>query len=619
MEKEKHVFWHPALTPAFIVVGTDAARDMLIQSYAETGDGIERFWIAKALIEGWFDDPVAEKALSEWLSQPNPALSGPLARWIARFEPDPVRRRDWLIERAKTAARDVLANVVSQLLEQFPDDDALAICATRLEDSDVWYYRRVELEAQLAAASPRTPFAELIFQRALSELDGPPIALLVGAAEHSATWKRRVMDAALPSALGVRQAVASVFRDRVAPTEVLDSAIPNHLAEVSGPVRTTVLCALAAANRNRRDSRRDALVAELQAELGALGTYYQSRRLSAVTALTELGEFTLAASALTQKDRALGGLISTTYPDPVAMQTLLSHLHALIAAADQSGHPLQLGRIEELMGQPGMLDVLATNPHFAALVDEKLREPLSTWDRARDLELAAARWKGGDLLRQKLVAAISGRSNAYATCMTAAKLLARHFAGRDDVWSEIQATLTARTLSGIPHGVLGHLVLGWPTHATALRALISDRSPLDDLVFQSLDGNSTAISESIVAIVQNHHPQFWRHLRVGQDLLLEWAALPVAPSILADLALDDNGTKSLLAIEIISRVRARPALPLERLKDRFNDELSGACLPREAFDVFTGQFTSWTSGVFSALKGATPPEAALHSGYMAAD
>ena len=153
--KERHeaTYWDPHTTPALIVIGDDAARDELLEAYLSVESGMSRYWIAKALIDGWPGEERVNSSLLLWASQDVHAAA-PLASWASKLYPHSFERRVWLTGLVETASARLVTNAMQALLDEFPDEESRKLIETRTNDADIWYYHRMRIQGALARQFP---------------------------------------------------------------------------------------------------------------------------------------------------------------------------------------------------------------------------------------------------------------------------------------------------------------------------------------------------------------------------------------------------------------------------------------------------------------------------------
>jgi hypothetical protein len=602
-EKHESIFWDPMHAGAYAVIGDEQAKAAVLSGYDNAPADRDRYWIARILREGWGGDPDVKEALRSWIASTDVTMSAPLARWAKELIPDPQERRAWLLRHVQAAEQGIVADSISQLLEEFHDEESLLAVRDRLVSAKIWYYERVRLQALLAALQPLSAESEELRLSAISELDGPPVAPWVRSVEDMTPWRRIVLRAAFPASEDVRMAVASTLRSRILPVEILGSILLNHLSESQSSVRTTSSCALARATRDSRSEQKATFTTALEGELRSSGTYYHARRLTALAAFVEMGELQRAGSVLLEA----GGREWTSYlvehlnPDLVALQVVLSHWPEVSSTFKGMGLTGDLP-IDSVAANGGT-DLLLQTQSLVAEVEERLRKGLPPWEQGGYLELLARRHPKSEQLRNALLTVLGGRNFHYPSMLTAARLLSEHFGGDKDSWTRVSQLVSDPHRDTHASGVYAYLSLGWPENLRDIqtaRLSAGSNSSLDDMVLSSVAGDLSSTRKAAENIILTDRG-FWRYRGFFTELFRAWAQLPVAEMLLQEWATSADPSKSMTSIGLLAASEKTSLLDSGPLHARFNSEASGESPLTDGFNVAVRESRSWPISVLGAL------------------
>jgi len=606
-KKYEAIFWHPSTVPAFLVLADDQARDELIAGYRDAKDGHGRYWIASTLLQGWPHDPVVQEQIQRWANE-SVELSAPLAQYAKDIKPLDAERLDWLDRLVIEADDRIVSRPIRALLQQRPDERTHLLVSERLKSPKIWYYDRINFEAQLAAAYPECEQSRHTVERAFKEADGPQLSILAAAYQNDQAIRPRLLMAAAPAPADVRLSIASALRERSGSPDLIERLTHDILTEDTGAVRATALMARAHACRYD-PSRAASLIEMLIVEATAIGTKMENRNRTAVAALLEIGEVERVAEILGDKESArLPRWTTLLDPDPVSLGALLDHWPELHSAAAARGLSIEFP-VDALLeaGYGSFLERVST---VRSQLDERISAEVNDWHVGQRLEILSRLHPRSAVLRSALFKTLHGQARTlprerYA-CL-AARLLGEHFGGDIQVLADLIPGGTLPDLvSGSP-GVLGHLVRSWPLSelASAARGSNSeDRkhwSALDRLICATVWGHwdeaATAAREVIA--------QRYRHGYVESEdaeALHIWAHFDESLHVLTRWRESSDGDEATAALVLLG---ARASVPIEDADYKvpsFNRAIADQTkAPLDGFDPSTGRVVPWLQKAYELL------------------
>jgi len=605
-EQFEAIFWHPETVGAYCVIGDDAARDELLAAYGSAKDANGKSWIARTLFDGWPNDEKVRQAMNTW-AQSSIEFSAPLASWSRSLFDNVLKRRAWLEKLASEGDARSAPQALFEILDQFPDERGRELVRDRLKNLKIWYYNAVQLESQIAACAPTESSSKAIFERSLCELDGPPVSPWAASVENLPTFRSRILAAAVPAPVEVRMAIATILRERMAGYDNLMRLVPEYIAEENGAVRATTLLAFAQTARGH-DSNRAAMCEILTSELMSSGSYYESRRRSALAGLLELGAGALAAELLEKSKltRWTGLLVDSLHPDPISLNTIVRHWNVLRPLLEARGLPTDLP-INEI-ASVGYGTVLEQSPELKMDLDEYLRGPLPDWAVASFFELLARRYPRSDLLRSTLIQALERGYGNNQVGRTIMRLLTHHFRADQPTLEQISNALASpnRHLAAPADGILGYLASGWRDAISKelIHALLpSDRAEWgfrDRLLIFTAWGD-TESAELGAREILAEPLRDWRYGEEDTHILREWAEDAISTDVLQRWSLSDNTTLSMTATSLMNDQNNISLIDLAALRARFNQQCRDAITPPDGLDAVLRRNEAWCISVYPAL------------------
>ncbi len=605
-QKYEAIFWHPDTLPAFVVIGDETARDELIEAYLSAGP-IDRFWIAKTLLDGWAEDPSVLDAIQGWSTQ-IADVAAPLAKWAKLLRPDAEDRRSWLKQLVSEGSGKVIKEATERLLDEFPDEDSRRLIEARLDDAELWYYHRVSIEGLLARTFPDSQKSIDTLERSLKEIDGPQLGDFAASFEHNQSARLKLLGAAVASPTDVRMTVASILRNRLADFQTINRLTPYIFAEESSAVRATALIAKA---QRARDDNKDAenLLDDLLIELSSLGTYMESRRRAALATLLALGQAERAVAIMSKtKTDWTFSLVDRLSNDAVSLDAVISNWHTIKPILEAHGVAAELPIREIVDAGYGRLLEQAQLPREA--LDRYLQAKPSNFISASYLEELAYRFPHSTLLRGVLVERIDREAFRQGVQCTAARLLADHFASDADVMKEVASRIG---LEDRPHlatapGVIGHLLRGWP--GSVFEEWVRAVSPADrskwaarDRLLVGIALKEHEVAEEAAMSLLSEPLDSWRYQDEDREAMHLWSQHHSSAPALSRWVESDNGTLSMTALSLIVSGRTDKSVNTSELLRKFNDQMATtSSVPIDGLDAVDGRVTGWAVRAYAALR-----------------
>ena len=610
-EKYEAIYWHPQTTPGLVVIGDDLARDELIEAYLSIAPDMGRYWIANALMDGWWADEKVKAALTDWGSL-GPGEAAPLASWAAKLYPDPSERREWLTRLVEGAPGRLVRMPIESLLKEFSDNESRELVENRVNDEKIWYYSRIRIEGCLARNFPLRPSSLGVARRALDEIDGPQLSDFAISYEKHETLREEILGAAVPAPEDVRRAVAETIQDRAFDLETIARLTPSMFAEETGQIRTMAVIAKARASTGNNEPERYLLDA-LMEELTSLGTYYESRKCTALAALIELGQAEKAISALAE---IKGASWHNCLPDSLNRDTASL---GIICERWQDVKPLlAVAGLEPTLPVSRLIHdgygaILERGPLARQDLDDHLRSIGVQNDNWHQLVECARRFPNSAFLKEKLINVFSGRDQDYffsnRSQYVAARLVKEHFGSDREVLSRLcgKLGLHENGFSRTRAGVVAVLSLGWPSselgqHLRKFSMEEKKRWALRDQLLTATALREWVDAENAAIELLKDPLGDWRYRVEDVEALRLWAREEAAVSTLGRWVASDDGTLSTTGLALVGGERLIRLMSVEEVIGRFNEEMSKcACPPMDGLDVLNGSVTSWVNRAMTII------------------
>lgn len=606
-ERYKKTLWDPRTAHAMVIIGDDAAKRELLESY-ELADIRGRYWIAFALQRGWGDDSAVRERLQYW-ADGSIEMAAPLGSLARVLFSESTKRLKWLrrIARASAVTREVGAAMA--LLEECPDEETKELVRDLLDNPGVWYYHRTDLQARFASAYPDDPKSLEIIEDSLSNIDGPNFGRITAMFENVPDLRSRLLDAAAPAPSDVRIAVATIFRERAIELDSVVELTPLPLAEEDSAVRASYLMARA------RAAKGDSVLADqleqfLMPEFNATGTYMDMRRRTALAALLELGAYSRIVSQFAGDGgiRWTHGLIDRLGHDLVSPGAVIEHWEALNPLLIENNARENELPVAEFV-RSGYDALFERTPALERLLGDYFETQVPDLIGAAYFDAFARHRPRSRSLRLLLVNSIGRNGRADVAC-AAARVLASHFSGNDDIWGELSTAIRSPqdVSSEFADGVLGHLALGWPEGIAAAWARSLKSAELAKLGLRNrllvaiLKGSSVEAESAVIELIEESM-ESWRYRTEDVNVLHIWAKWDGAKASLDRLAKSDNSSHSITAISLLSIAGRDVEGLIETLIDRYNLQFSKSfATPEDGLNAALGRQASWAISVYSTLK-----------------
>ena len=615
-EKYEAIHWSPSIAPGYIVIGDDLARDELLDAYGPAKRGMNRFWIAKTLIDGWSTDERVKAALADWSSSGIDKAS-PLASWSKTLFPNASERRKWLMQLVDGAEGDHVWKSIESLLNEFPDDEARELVEGRLEDKRIWYYHLTRIQGCLARNFPDLPSSLRVVRKALDEIDGPQLTDFAASYETHSTLREEVLRASVAAPEDVRKAVAVTIQDRAFDFKTVELLTPSVFAEESGQTRTTALVARVRASDGNEKLERtlsNALIEELE----SLGTYLQTRRCTALAALIEMGLTDKAIKVLAdQRPPSLERCLPDFwYQDAAALSIICGSWHELKQKCSSASLELDLPMSSLVKGGYGA--ILEQTPLVREEFDEHLRVAAKGENSREYLIEYARRFPRSNFLKERLLSAFESREDHYffddGMENIAARLLIDNFRFDDDIPSRIYDRLSIGEgeFPSARAGVIAILALGWPSGEFEghLRKCSKEErdswSKRDQLLVATALGDWVAAESAAIALLEEPR-QDWKFRPEDVEALRRWAQEEPTMSTLCRWSMSVTGAMSIAGLALIGSQRADRVISLETLIARFNEETGErSSAPTDGLDPIRGTVTSWADQALAIIHESKP-------------
>ena len=590
------IFWGPNIVPGLIVIGDDAARDELLGAYP-VEEGMNRYWIAKTLVDGWPDDATVQSSLRHWSAQ-DADTAAPLAQWATMLYPRKADRHKWLKRLVGDASSRIVSDAISALLDEFPDDESRRMVESRVKDGKIWYYQRIHIEGWLAREFPTRQSSLDTFDCALRDIDGPVLSDFATSYQDNLELRPKILSAAVVAPEDVRMTVAATLKDRAIDVQTIERLTPQVFAEESGPVRSTALIALARATKGNEKAVQ-ILADTLINELLSLGPYHESRRRTALAAMIELGQAERAVLTLVERDRPSWThcLVDPLNQDMVSIGAIVNNWHKLKPLLEASGLELELpikGFVE--CGYGAVLDQAApTREALDCYLQTASTDPFRYY-----FDEISRRFPRSAFLKERLLTEFDGRPYDHRPKYIAARLLVEHFRSDAEVLAELIARLepTNGDFQVTPPGVIAILALGWPGSLFEdwLQSVdAEDRAKWSagDRLLAAVSLRDAIAAEEAAKSLLAEPLQDWRYRREDVEALRYWSRDSISTPVLKEWVKSDNGTLSITGLSLVGHEQPNQLFSTDNLIERFNEQMTDRpSPPTDGLDAIAGGVTS---------------------------
>lgn len=598
-EKYESIFYHPNNVPGFIVIGDNLARDELLDAFPSIDKDMGRYWIVKTLVDGWPNDEKVIKALKNWAKLDADSAAA-LAEWATLLYPQPVARERWLKDLVANANARIVAGAVRTLVKEFPDEETRELVKHRMLDKELWAYHHRDFQGLLARYYPDRQSSVETVEESLAEIDGPQLADFASAYEHNEACRSRILAASVAAPVDVRMAVAKTIRERAIDIEASRKLTPQIFAEENSAVRATGLIARAKSSRGNNTAT-EALSGTLAIELSSLGTYYESRRRTAMAGFIELERAERATDLMAESQ---GGdwtyrLHTTLDKDPVSIDVIVRNWETLRPLLAAKGLTVELP-IESLVNND-YAQILDQSPVLKDSLDEFLLGDPPQHDPINYFYEIARRFPRSEYLRTRLLSEVDGPPYQEQIQVMAARMLTNHFGGDEDVLATLIELFDSPT-GGIgvrSPGVIAYLAIGWP--GSAFESELRSTSPSDhqkwcdrDQLLAALALQDRFAANSAARAMLQEPLQDWRFKREAKEALRLWSRHSISDSALTSWLVSPDGTYSITSLSLISASSPEQRSHHGRLIEEFNQQMSiQGSPPRDGLDAIAGLVTGW--------------------------
>ncbi|MBT9612562.1 MAG: NACHT domain-containing protein [Burkholderiales bacterium] len=602
--KYQAIYWGPDAKRAYSVIGDDAAKSELLAAYLTETDSLHKYWIISTLMDVWHNDDTVTTFLSNEFLKP-PGEVAFLATWAHSFVPEKEARRSWLLKAARTAdGRDISAPV-SHLLDEFGDDECLAVVKEALS-KNVWYYHKIDFQSRLIAAFPNDHDVQTWIESAFANIDGPSIASIATSHEGNPAIRPKLLMAARPARSDARAEVFRVIREHPIPPETVQRLTASIFAEDSDQIRTSGVLARCIAAQQLPELM-EPLLGKLHEELDSSGHYFQKRRRSAFSGFLLLGKYETCIDVLTKgSPSALHWLAEYHEADSLTSRTLFEHWDELHNASQALGKAIE-------MPWGGLI---YNGTASEALVNSSARSQLITYlkimplqDRTPEsLTLMAELLPGSNELRTCLLEMINDRGSSFhrGNISEAQRIYAEQFGGDSQALNDLgDAWAPSSTDVATPPQPISNflyaLALGWPD-TPALQALLKqDEQPKLPIHIALSLCSITGDEMKALACIERMIEATWewgRALPVQyQQGLRKWAFSPSAEALLQNLIVDPDCSRKITALKLLAiSGKLKNESRLEMI-GRFNEYLEGAVPVPDGLDVLDGKVTTLAQAI----------------------
>ena len=596
--KYQAIYWGPDAKRAYSVIGDDAAKSELLSAYKTETDSLNRYWIVSTLMEVWHNDDVVTTFLSNEFLKP-PGEVPFLANWADSFIPIKEARRSWLLKAARTANGRGSSAPVARLLDEFTDDECLAVVKDALS-KNIWHYHKTDFQSRLIAAFPNDHDVQAWVESAFEEIDGPSIASIATGHEHNPEIRPKLLMAVRPVRTDARAEIFRVIREHPIPPETVQRLTASIFAEDNDEIRTSGVLARCIAAQQLPELL-EPLLGKLREELDSLGHCFQKRRRSAFAGMLLLGKYNESISVLTKDSpSALHWLAEYHETDSLTSRTLFEHWDALHNASQTLGKTFEIpwgGLVYNGTASEALVNSSARSQLISFL------KTMPPQDRSPEsLILIAELLPGSNELRTCLIEMINDRRSLFreSNIAEAQRIYAEQFGGNQkalsDLWDTWAAPGTDIAQSITP--LLYAMALGWPDNPVVQALLKQDVQPRLPLYIALSLCSITGDEIKALACIERMIDATWENGRAlpvqYQNGLRKWAFSPSAEALLQKLICDPDCSRMITALRLLAtsgKLINESRLEIIRL---FNAHLEGVDPVPDGVDVFLGKATSIT-------------------------
>ena len=608
-EEYEAIFWHPQTTPSFIVIGDTSARDELLNSYLPAEPDMGRYWIAKALMDGWPDDKNVRSSLQHW-SLKDPDTAAPLAEWATLLYPKSSDRRQWITRLIGNASARIVMGAIRKLLEEFPDEKSRKLVEARAQDTNIWYYNRMRIQGWLAREFPNCKSSLETVKRALEEIDGPRLSDFSATYENHTSFRSEILSAAVAATEDVRMTIAATLRDRAIDAQVIQELTPQVFAEESGSVRSTAMIARARACKGNELAEK-ILSNTLFNELSSLGFFYQLRRRAALAAHIELGNSKRAIlSFVNRGDFDWQHLLDAFDMDTSSLGVIIDNWHMIRSSLEAEGYASDLPARKFVEAGYGFVLDQAKLPRET--LEKYLQTALPEQCSIHYFNELARRFPRSKFLRDRLIMTFDGRGQNYGSKYQAARLLLEHFQSDADVLAEI----TARFKPSIGNfqvapGVLAILAIGWP-HSIFEKVLKATSNAQQhkwsnrDRLLVAISMSEAEAAETAATSLLAEPLENWRYRMEDVEALKMWSRNPMSSPVLRRWLGSENWTLSITGLSLVGGERLNRVFSGDRVIERFNKLFQAdSGTPSDGLNALGGSHTSWAIHAMNTIQSST--------------
>lgn len=607
-EEFNNIFWHPRSAPALAVIGDEEARDDLLSSYETTNRLIDRYWIASILFIGWKDDTIVHDRVKKWINGPiNMATPLSSSRWAKIIIPQKEKRREWLNHLASNLVSSKEIGPIRQLLKEFPNEDTKNLAEIFLENNDIWYYDKLELQELFASKFPEEPRSLEILENALQEIDGPYPGHFAASFQHRSEISSRLRLAAVTVPIDVRIAIASTLHARTFDYDTIFILTPEIMAEENSAVRANCLMAQAKAAKACTEHS-EKLKLKLLPELSSTGQFMDVRRRSALAGLLELGCYEEIVNFFVQhsENELSYRLFDCIEKDPVSVSAVIEHWDFL--------KPLLIDK--SLSFSLPVAEIISNGYHFILeqtsegrdLIKNYLGNETNKWVDSNYYEVFARHKPNSPSLKFKLINLIIATKGNVSS--TAARLLVKNFSQIPDIWTELSEKLGTpeNAIKFLGVGVIGYLTYGWPDGelATWISSLDSEeykKWSLRDRLLIAVSMKDRESAEIVVAEMLSEPFRSWKYLTEDTHALIIWAESSDSLQSITQWIYSSNSSLSATAISLAVNTHSKVMPEIDSLLERFNTQfIQSNQVPLDGLDAVNSKQASWVCSAYPALK-----------------
>lgn len=555
LSKYEAIYWGPDTKQVYCTIGDNKAKSELLEAYSTVTDSKDKYWICSTLMEAWCNDSEVNELLTkEFLRSPDQVAF--LAKWAGLFIPEPEVRRKWLLGAiTKSESGFSISPPVSELLEEFHDDECLKAVKTVLV-KDIWYYHKVNFQSKLIEFYPNDGDVKEWVEVALHDIDGPSIASIAVSHEQYQNMRSRLLAAARPTKADVRAEVFHVLREHPIPVNTTMRLTESIWAEDNVAIRTSGVLARCIAAQQLTEIRVP-LVEKLHEELYSIGTYLDVRRASSFAGLLQLGEYETCVEALTQeKSTSLHWLAEYHKANSLTARTLFEHWDEVDKTLKKLGREFEVPW-GALIYNGTAREALVNDTSRTQLID--YLKSIQIKDRAPEsLSLLAELLPGSLELRECLIETIKHHPDDFFG-LEVQRIYAEQFGGDEKALKELKnlwlapdgVTDNAQTL--LPY--LYAMLLGW-AGSEELRSLLQKKTlsklPIPIvLALCAINENEETVLNCIDRMIEMTQEQGHALHAPYMHGLRKWASSLNAETLLRCLTTDPDCSHMITAIRLL--------------------------------------------------------------------